>query len=164
MIQEQHMQPCDNCGSPKPADWECSFQPPPVVESGSIKPRLKFVNVYSVTRHYGGPEEGGWWYNQGEPIASVPVVIGPPPPWVPEWFGKKADGSPGYPDFGHVSRAPEISAHDKARLEAKREELERMFEDVSEGDIYSMLGGTQLDVYIEDSTAEPFPQERPYYC
>lgn len=22
-----------------------------------------YVNVYSVTREYGGPEEGGWWYN-----------------------------------------------------------------------------------------------------
>ena len=31
---------------------------------------MKYVNVYSVTRHYGGPEEGGWWYNAGEPIES----------------------------------------------------------------------------------------------
>ena len=29
-----------------------------------------YVNVYSVTRHYGGPEEGGWWYNAGEPVES----------------------------------------------------------------------------------------------
>ncbi len=29
-----------------------------------------YVNVYEVTRHYGGPEEGGWWYNTGEPIES----------------------------------------------------------------------------------------------
>lgn len=25
--------------------------------------QLVFVNVYSVTRHYGGPEEGGWWFD-----------------------------------------------------------------------------------------------------
>lgn len=24
---------------------------------------MVYVNVYSVTREYGGPEEGGWWYN-----------------------------------------------------------------------------------------------------
>jgi hypothetical protein len=23
----------------------------------------KFITAYAVTRHYGGPEEGGWWYN-----------------------------------------------------------------------------------------------------
>ena len=24
------------------------------------------INVYAVTRHYGGSEEGGWWYNNYE--------------------------------------------------------------------------------------------------
>jgi hypothetical protein len=24
---------------------------------------IKWVNVYEVTRHYGGPEEGGWWFD-----------------------------------------------------------------------------------------------------
>lgn len=40
-----------------------------------MSPGLKrvFVNAYEVTRHYGGPEEGGWWYDVGEPLASVPV-------------------------------------------------------------------------------------------
>lgn len=33
-----------------------------------------YVNVFVVTREYGGPEEGGWWFNRGRPIASVPVV------------------------------------------------------------------------------------------
>ncbi len=30
-----------------------------------------FVNVYMVTREYGGSEEGGWWYNDYECIESV---------------------------------------------------------------------------------------------
>lgn len=36
----------------------------------SIKRRIKlhrkrqWVTAYAVTRHYGGPEEGGWWYNR----------------------------------------------------------------------------------------------------
>lgn len=30
------------------------------------------VNVYELDRHYGGPEEGGWWYDSGEPILSAP--------------------------------------------------------------------------------------------
>lgn len=28
------------------------------------------VRAYRVWRVYGGPEEGGWWYDQGEVIAS----------------------------------------------------------------------------------------------
>lgn len=34
---------------------------------------MKYVNAYLVERNYGGPEEGGWWYDSGTPIASVPV-------------------------------------------------------------------------------------------
>jgi hypothetical protein len=30
----------------------------------------QYVNVYAVTRHYGGPEEGGWWWNYHEPLSS----------------------------------------------------------------------------------------------
>lgn len=33
-----------------------------------------FVNVYEVTRHYGGPEEGGWWYDWYELIHSYPTT------------------------------------------------------------------------------------------
>jgi hypothetical protein len=33
-----------------------------------------WVNVYLVNRHYGGPEEGGWWFDSGQPIASIPII------------------------------------------------------------------------------------------
>tara|TARA_R110002020_G_scaffold215083_1_gene422209 strand:+ start:3012 stop:3404 length:393 start_codon:yes stop_codon:yes gene_type:complete len=126
--------------------------------------RLKYVNAYSVTRHYGGPEEGGWWYNRGYPLASVPVVIGPPPPWVPEWWGKKADGSCAYPDGGHIERYPEMSEADESALKSKVAELEALFDDVAEGDISSVLGGTEVYVQWEDESASPWPEETPYYC
>jgi hypothetical protein len=35
---------------------------------------MKYVNAYSVGRYYGGPEEGGWWYDAGTPLASVPFT------------------------------------------------------------------------------------------
>ena len=35
-----------------------------------------YANVYAVTRHYGGPEEGGWWYDAGEPLHSQRVSGG----------------------------------------------------------------------------------------
>lgn len=34
-----------------------------------VKPR--YYNVYLLTREYGGPEEGGWWYDKYEFLASA---------------------------------------------------------------------------------------------
>ena len=31
-----------------------------------------YVNLYMLDRAYGGREEGGWWYDTGDPVASVP--------------------------------------------------------------------------------------------
>lgn len=36
-----------------------------------------FVNVYSVGRSYGGPEEGGWWFDCGTPVESYIVATLP---------------------------------------------------------------------------------------
>ena len=38
-----------------------------------IKNEIRFVTAYEVTRHYGGPEEGGWYYNWYDPIDTVPT-------------------------------------------------------------------------------------------
>lgn len=38
-----------------------------------IKHGTYWVNVFEVMRKYGGPEEGGWWYDTGQPVASIPV-------------------------------------------------------------------------------------------
>ena len=37
------------------------------------EPEIIYVNAYSVCRCYGGPEEGGWYYDEGQPLASVPL-------------------------------------------------------------------------------------------
>ncbi len=34
----------------------------------------KFVNVYLTDRAYGGPEEGGWWYDYGEAYSSEQFI------------------------------------------------------------------------------------------
>jgi hypothetical protein len=33
-----------------------------------------YITVYAISRHYGGAEEGGWWYNWLEPVCSVPLI------------------------------------------------------------------------------------------
>lgn len=34
---------------------------------------MLYVNVYLVSQVYGGPEEGGWYYDVGEPMGSTPI-------------------------------------------------------------------------------------------
>jgi hypothetical protein len=137
-----------------------------------------YLNVYAVTRHYGGPEEGGWWFNAGEPLASVPFE------------GKQLDGCPtilqhGYcachsengvylksnpafdpeGDEAEMANVPEHLhvSYDRAVVMAKRLELEKMFADVAEGNIYSMRGGVAVEVQIQSEVAAHWPRERPHY-
>jgi hypothetical protein len=35
---------------------------------------INYVTAYEVSRHYGGPEEGGWWFDWYEPLATFPVT------------------------------------------------------------------------------------------
>lgn len=37
---------------------------------------ILYANAYVVNRVYGGPEEGGWWYDAGFPVASFPYMNG----------------------------------------------------------------------------------------
>ncbi len=87
--------------------------------------KLCFVNVYEVTREYGGPEEGGWWYNWYECLEIFPVR--------------------------------------EENAEQVKEFLLKGYSFIKEGDIYSVRGGTDLAVYIEDKPAESESRKRPHY-
>jgi hypothetical protein len=91
---------------------------------------MKYLNCYAVSRHYGGPEEGGWWYDSGEPLASVPV--------------------------------PETASEEE--IETTRSTLKEMFSHFSDDpDRYSVNGGEDIEVYVEDHFAESFPNGRQTY-
>ena len=85
----------------------------------------KFVTAYEVTRHFGGAEEGGWWWNANDLIET------------------------------------EIVANDDAQ--AMVETLKAKHQDKAVGDIYSVLGGTAIAVYIEDLPGENTTTRTPHY-
>lgn len=35
---------------------------------------IRWVNAYDTNRAWGGPEEGGWWYDCGLVLAAVPCL------------------------------------------------------------------------------------------
>ena len=45
----------------------------PVEPSARDYGGIDFLNAYVINRLYGGPQEGGWWFDTGVPIASVPL-------------------------------------------------------------------------------------------
>lgn len=85
-----------------------------------------YATAYAVTRHYGGPEEGGWWYNHYQRLESIPMMNESP--------------------------------------EAIRKHLRKRWEDREHGNIYSVLGGTQVQVITNENVAgENETTEKPRY-
>ena len=87
--------------------------------------QMVYVNVYEITRHYGGPEEGGWYYNNYDCLETYPVR------------NKNA-----------------------CIIEA---ELREQYKHLTTGDIYSVLGGTLIEVCTDMKPKERETTERPYY-
>lgn len=61
-----------------------------------------WINVYEYSRHYGGPEEGGWWYDSWECLASYgpfqdPVQLDNTLGWVEDKFELGPRGHGRYP-------------------------------------------------------------------
>lgn len=134
-----------------------------------IKPgqdTLMYVNAYEVSRHYGGPEEGGWYYNAGNLLASIPVsaisVAGHESCWSCEMADKgilhKETGEP----YVHCKWAFHLEPHED-KIEFFMAYLKEMYGELERGNIYSVLGGTRVDINVEDNPGKNFPEHRPHY-
>ena len=97
-----------------------------------------YVNVYKVEHLYGGPEEGGWYYNAGTPIASVPVLV----------------------DTLKMDEATKLHPQIVDCIAS----LKNTFKDIPWGDINSVNGGVELGIYVAEEFAEYWPKEKPVYC
>lgn len=54
---------------PADQDPEVSFMP--------VNQNQWYFNIYEIGQAYGGPEEGGWYYEYGIPVESVPLKTNP---------------------------------------------------------------------------------------
>lgn len=96
-------------------------------DSKYFMPR-RYIGVYEVTRHYGGPEEGGWWYNWYTYLFSVCV------------------------DKSSESRRERVIAALKAGESHRKS-----------GNIYSVLGGVDVEVLYEEHPGIHQSTETPHY-
>lgn len=140
-----------------------------------------YINAYAVTRHYGGPEEGGWWYNAGEPLASVPIQaerLEVCPTFVDEDGFRRCRcyfaGNRVVSIEQHCEACESETEHDKCpppqhwqfpreKVNKLLDDLHAEFADVVDGDIYSVRGGVALELRCEDQVAAHWPQQRPHY-
>ena len=123
---------------------------------------MLYLNAYAVTRHYGGPEEGGWWYNSGEPLASIPIdshkVLGAGHEYQPTDLAEGCDQC-GLNFNEHYCE----EVIDQEHLRQMEAQLKEKFDYVSEGSIYSVNGGSLLEISLEEQFAAYWPSERPRF-
>ena len=105
--------------------------------------RVLFACAYLTGQAYGGPEEGGWWYETGEHLLSLPFFAN-------EWSVEEQTNNALGPDAPLVF---DDTARDAARETAKRM-CAAMGHDVEDAD---------FAVFIEYQAGENYPRERPTY-
>lgn len=103
-----------------------------------ITPDSGFWSVapYHVSREYGGPQEGGWWFDSGHPLSGQDF----PPPVITA-------------DIQEARQA----------CEAMQAILDGLNKEHGNRDRYSVLSDGEYEARIEDGYPVPFPPERPHY-
>lgn len=120
-----------------------------------------YLNTYKTWQAYGGPEEGGWWYECGEPVQSIKIS-----------------------DEDYEEYNERCDADESGRLwEERRELCDKATLGFTNGNaptpVKNGLGGYTFVVgsdipssysednsfssCIEDSIAQFYPHERPHY-
>jgi hypothetical protein len=121
---------------------------PPVPPPG----RQWYVNAYEVTREYGGPEEGGWYYDVHRPIGSIPV-------WYPNF---EFEGE------GENAVCTNAEAVDAEITRVTEEAKTLLYNALYHGYAglhgrYSVIGDADLLIVVEEEFATYSPETRPHY-
>lgn len=156
---------CQDCGWTLDDNGDCNCRPEDYVTPDSES--FLYVNAYEVTRHFGGHEEGGWYYNVRMPLTSIPIraisVRGH------KYCYRCDHAASGDIDpvtgkaFVPCKWGFHLEEKDPDKTQMLIQHLEDVHSDINEGNIYSVLGGAQLQVSVEDHVAEIEPKERPHY-
>jgi len=105
-----------------------------IADENEPMPEIRYVNAYVVSRRYGGPEEGGWYYDCGTFLDGVPF-------------------------------RPDIEGSEEAAKKLLKEVWEPAYppDPRNRQGRYSVNGGDDLELYVDDERGSNFPTERPHY-
>ena len=141
-----------------------------------------YINTYECHQRYGGPEEGGWWYEVGEPVQSVAVA----PEYDMDDYVYRL-GAARFLSGKHHHDLADLSLGSfiaELGYEQLREEQKRVNDHYTNGlpptprdtgyGGYTFVGCSDTPVsYLQDNNfrtvaeehfAEAYPSERPHYC
>lgn len=127
-------------------------------------PDFVYLNAYAVTQHYGGPEEGGWWYFRGEPLAAVPIPAKFPERCGKDHCSKECEGECGEPVCDRdctVCFADPVP--DAEMLERETQRLKQLLAAEAWGKVTSVLGGKAVEIRWEAQMATRWPERTPHY-
>lgn len=121
---------CDGSGGCGRIDRDCQS-----VETELFDDGYRHINRYFVESVYGGPEEGGWWYDHYTPVASSP---------------RFEMGSQEYLDALEQAREWEATELDRKRQFGERGRT-------------SVIGTADPVVLVESHVAAVYPTVTPHY-
>lgn len=113
-----------------------------------------YLNTYEVWQAYGGPEEGGWWYECGSPVQSVLISDQEYDDWM--------EANPQEERTAQCQRATEFFTQGKPPTPAKTGYGGYTFV-VGSDEPSTFVNDNDYNSCFEDHYAEPYPQERPRY-
>lgn len=114
-----------------------------------------YLNTYEVYQAYGGPEEGGWWYECGTPVQSILLSSDDYEEWVESQSGDSLTDLRNKATLAFTNGVPPTPR--------KNGYGGYVFAPGSDDPLAFELDNNFTTV-IEDKFAEFYPRERPQYC
>ena len=114
-----------------------------------------YLNTYEVWQAYGGPEEGGWWYEAGIPAQSVLVSHDDLEEWLETTPAEEQAAMREHATLGYTQGrppTPRSTGYGGYTFAPGSDEPLAYHQD------------NDYRSWFEECYAEPFPQVRPYYC
>jgi len=139
-------------------------------ETGEVKGAWTYITIYLEDRAYGGPEEGGWWFDAGIPVSMVDLSDS-----LREKFDRLIESEP---ILSHVANREDdgyiVSVYIETdcvqsicsaakKVEAVFDEICHDINSTRNSDINSVLSEGMAIIYSEPTYPESYPRHRPHY-
>lgn len=113
-----------------------------------------YLNTYETYQAYGGPEEGGWWFECGTPVQSLF--------WSDEDYEEFMENTTYEERSKHVTQATNAYTQGKQPVPRKTGYGGYTFSPGSD-DPLTYEQDNSFVSFFEDHFAEDYPEERPHY-